>query len=324
MADYPLTIDKSVSSLPTALNPNKFYAVRVGQGFDLYLSDTTGSVAYKPNVSRQQITGLGTAATRDVGQNIGNLVEMTNTGFAGLGYGGLAKDITNQDLNSITVSGYYRGSNLGNRPSDIVSATTQLSVQVIATVAGAVLQYLETTSQPTRKFMRTSIGGSFGVWSEIYHTRTPIIYNTTSASAPNVVITPTGELQRASSSERYKDILGDLKLTDEQYEKTMSISPIVYRSKSPVDDPTWYFYSFSAEKLGELDKALTLWRFTEQVVDDYGNTEDVKLEEPLAEGIQLNAIVAFLHATNIKQNELINKLAKRVESLESQLTQFIG
>ena len=133
-----------------------------------------------------------------------------------------------------------------------------------------------------------------------------------------------GELQRASSSERYKDILGDLKLTDEQYEKTMSISPIVYRSKSPVDDPTWYFYSFSAEKLGELDKALTLWRFTEQVVDDYGNTEDVKLEEPLAEGIQLNAIVAFLHATNIKQNELINKLAKRVESLESQLTQFIG
>jgi hypothetical protein len=42
-------VHKVVATLPGTLEPNTFYAVRVGAGFDLYLSDSTGSVAHKHN-----------------------------------------------------------------------------------------------------------------------------------------------------------------------------------------------------------------------------------------------------------------------------------
>ena len=40
---------KAVASLPATLEPNTMYAVRVGEGFDFYISDLTGSIAYKTN-----------------------------------------------------------------------------------------------------------------------------------------------------------------------------------------------------------------------------------------------------------------------------------
>lgn len=42
---------KVVSSLPSTLEPDTIYLVRVGVGFDFYCSDTTGSIAYKVNDS---------------------------------------------------------------------------------------------------------------------------------------------------------------------------------------------------------------------------------------------------------------------------------
>lgn len=44
-----LRVDKVVSVLPTPLTANTVYAVRVGAGFDLYISDSTGSVAHRIN-----------------------------------------------------------------------------------------------------------------------------------------------------------------------------------------------------------------------------------------------------------------------------------
>lgn len=40
---------KEVGSLPGVLQPDSLYAVRTGVGFDLYITDTTGSVAHKVN-----------------------------------------------------------------------------------------------------------------------------------------------------------------------------------------------------------------------------------------------------------------------------------
>jgi hypothetical protein len=40
---------KEVSALPSILEPNALYLVRIGTGFDLYCSDVTGSVAHKIN-----------------------------------------------------------------------------------------------------------------------------------------------------------------------------------------------------------------------------------------------------------------------------------
>lgn len=144
----------------------------------------------------------------------------------------------------------------------------------------------------------------------------PATYLVTTALGANTVVTSTGELQRASSSERYKDIISPLKLNDEHYAAAMSINPIVYRSKAEADNPNHHFYSFSAEALGAHDPAFTLWRETETVTDAEGNTTEQPLAERQAEGINLNAIVAFLHATNVKQDKLIKSLQEQVNALK--------
>lgn len=42
-------IEKIVSALPATLVPDTVYMIRTGAGFDLYVSDATGSVAHKVN-----------------------------------------------------------------------------------------------------------------------------------------------------------------------------------------------------------------------------------------------------------------------------------
>ena len=42
-------VHKVVSALPGTLQPDAVYAVRVGVGFDLYIADSTGTVAHKVN-----------------------------------------------------------------------------------------------------------------------------------------------------------------------------------------------------------------------------------------------------------------------------------
>lgn len=46
-----IKIDKVVSSLPSTLIANTVYAVRVGTGFDLYITDNTGATAHQLNSS---------------------------------------------------------------------------------------------------------------------------------------------------------------------------------------------------------------------------------------------------------------------------------
>lgn len=44
-----LKIYKEIGGVPSNLGADSIYAIRTGPGFDLYLTDTTGSVAYKVN-----------------------------------------------------------------------------------------------------------------------------------------------------------------------------------------------------------------------------------------------------------------------------------
>ena len=66
MSDF--RIYKEISTVPSNISSDSMYAVRTGPGFDLYLSDTTGSVAYKIN-------------NTNVSSVEGNLVEMTSDGL---------------------------------------------------------------------------------------------------------------------------------------------------------------------------------------------------------------------------------------------------
>lgn len=56
MANLPAGFVKVVSALPSVLVPNTFYAVRVGAGFDYYLSDRTGTTAHKVNTNTDRQT----------------------------------------------------------------------------------------------------------------------------------------------------------------------------------------------------------------------------------------------------------------------------
>lgn len=155
----------------------------------------------------------------------------------------------------------------------------------------------------------------------IYTDKSSKIYQTTTASGANVVVTSEGELRRSTSSERYKDIIADLELNDDAYANAMQLAPIVYRSTAEADNPDYHYYSFSAEKLGAFDPAFTLWRDTETITDDEGNVTEQPLDKRQAEGINLNAIVAFLHATNIKQGDLIKDLQSQINELKPAPTQ---
>jgi len=46
-----LAVSKVLASLPDPLEANMVYFVRVGTGFDLYVTDSTGNIAYKSNVA---------------------------------------------------------------------------------------------------------------------------------------------------------------------------------------------------------------------------------------------------------------------------------
>jgi hypothetical protein len=50
-----LVVHKVVSSLPGVLAANAVYAVRAGDGFDLYITDSTGSVAHRLNGTRPEV-----------------------------------------------------------------------------------------------------------------------------------------------------------------------------------------------------------------------------------------------------------------------------
>ena len=60
-----LKLYKEIGSVPSNFGSDSIYAIRTGPGFDLYMTDTTGSVAYKIN-------------NTNVSSVEGNLVEMTS------------------------------------------------------------------------------------------------------------------------------------------------------------------------------------------------------------------------------------------------------
>lgn len=159
----------------------------------------------------------------------------------------------------------------------------------------------------------------------VYHDKSSIIYNTTTASSPNVFVTSSGELQRSTSSERYKKDIQHIELDDKTYEAIRKVKPITYKSTTDVDNPNWTYQSFSAEELAKASPTLVLWESEETVIDE---GTGLPVTRPLSQrrpaGLNLNGIVALQHAVSLKQADLIDKLfaqnqalTKRVEALEN-------
>lgn len=65
-----LKIYKEIGSVPSNFGSDSIYAVRTGPGFDLYMTDTTGSMAYKIN--------LGTSPNIDLAEDLSDFATTLN------------------------------------------------------------------------------------------------------------------------------------------------------------------------------------------------------------------------------------------------------
>ena len=195
-------------------------------------------------------------------------------------------------------------------------------------VSGAMLQTAYGATASVIVFRTKSGISGWSTWQA--WSATPKTYSTTTAAGANVVVTATGELQRSTSSERYKDILADVVLSDELYNDAMQLKPILYRSTADADNPRHHYYSFSAEVMGAFDPAFALWRTTElvdEIVTDADGTEitiqkEVKLDKPVAEGLNINAILALNHAISIKQHKMLTEQADDIAVLTQAIEQL--
>lgn len=269
-------------------------------------------------------TDQNNAASRLVGNSAGSVpVFSGSSGISGVGYAGamcgFGGNTDNPTLNQVPdftgmPSGFYyfSGASTG-------AAAAKFCIHASFGTTNASGFRLLNDFYSNRFYGQAAnsiIGDAWREPVELYHSNATVVYTTTTAAGANVVVSTTGQLMRSTSSERYKDIIAPLELDDAHYAEAMQLAPIIYRSTADADNPNYHYYSFSAEALGAYDPAFTLWRDTETVTDTDGNTTEQPLAERVAEGINLNAIVAFLHATNIKQGKMIADLERRLSALE--------
>lgn len=251
------------------------------------------------------------AASRLVGKERGNVIQVEEFGIGGYGYGATIAPVATGDLNDHSLrTWFFRGKGLLNAPSE-----GWYYYNTYVHGRGYVIQFAYSLRGQANYVRRSKGSGVFTSW--VASNSSTASYEATTAAGANAVIAADGKIKRSTSSERYKNILGDLTLDDAAYANAMQVAPIVYRSTANDDNPSYHYYSFSAEALGAYNPAFTLWRETETVTDDEGNVTEQPLDERVAEGLNLNAIVAFLHATNVKQGKIIADLEQRLSALET-------
>lgn len=223
---------------------------------------------------------------------------------------------TTDDCNDFEIGTVYLTSGISTKNSP----PTQFGNGIVRTLAAhasnaAIIQIAMSYTDPTI-YIRSRVS-SWTAWQSASTSK--LTYDTTTAAGANTVVDITGRLMRSTSSERYKDILADLELDDAAYANAMQLAPIVYRSTADADNPDYHYYSFSAEKLGAFDPAFTLWRETETIIDDKGNVTEQPLAERVAEGININALLAFSHAIAIKQDKMIKAQSEAIETLTKRI-----
>ena len=101
-----LRVEKVVSALPGILEPDTIYAVRVGAGFDFYMSDTTGAAAHRIN----QADGSFPVTQALHGFTVGKFVELGDSGWTStLTKTGRLRGMVSSVLDSSTFSVQRRG-----------------------------------------------------------------------------------------------------------------------------------------------------------------------------------------------------------------------
>jgi hypothetical protein len=148
------------------------------------------------------------------------------------------------------------------------------------------------------------------------------VYNTTTASAANVIVLSDGTFQRSTSSARFKTNVETIEL---QYaQNILNARPVWYRSLCADDNKDWGHWGFIAEEIAEIDPRLVYWKteettFVIEEVDGEQVTKQVstKLDTPIADGVQYDRFVPLLLKQLQEQQALITTLTDRITALEA-------
>lgn len=271
-------------------------------------------------------SGTGAAYPVDAGRN--SLVLYKDAGIGNTGWGaesGLS--IKSGKLASLTQAGLYTffsgaSSSITDLPSDLVNVGGTVLIIPYSESSTAQILYARSSSSSPQIYMRwVSNGVADSSWVRSYHSSEKLIYETTTASSANMVITATGEQMRSTSSAIFKKDIADIHIDD--YRAALkAVRPVSYRSTDATSDRTdWSWYSFIAEELGALDKRLVQMDSTEFFEDTkedgttFINSRELPEGEYAANGINTNGIVALM--VHINQQMLVD-----IEKLEDEKTQL--
>lgn len=262
------------------------------------------------------------AAYKSTGTTVGSVPVLNTKGFADTGFGGaVAPTVYSDSLVDLNQTAILK-----------ISDEQALSVGAPLPEYGKLFNMMGFTSTSSqvffndsnidcRMFVRNIRDHVASSWAEVYHSCNKKPYTTTTATSANVVVTPTGELQRSTSSAIFKKDIADISIPD--YRAALkAVRPVSYRSTDSTSDRTdWSWYSFIAEEIAAIDPRLAqmdsveFFEDTDEEGKPFINSRELPEGEYAANGINTNGIVALM--VHINQQMLTD-----IETLESEKTQM--
>jgi hypothetical protein len=143
----------------------------------------------------------------------------------------------------------------------------------------------------------------------------PGVWNFSTSSGTNVVVTSENQIRKAASSIKYKTDVEELQ--DSYADQILNIRPVWYRSLCDGDDPNHSYWGFIAEEVAEIDPRLTTWKFHNVSYDENGSRIVTKLDNPEPEGVAYDRFVPHLLNLVKRQQQAIETLEAKVAALES-------
>ena len=177
-----------------------------------------------------------------------------------------------------------------------------------------------TNDMPGRLVFSTTADGSSSPTERVRITNTgeflcPQIYNNTTALAANVYVGATGQVNRSTSSIKYKT---DVQVIEAKYsDALLACRPVWYRSTCELDNPGWGYWGFIAEEVAAIDPRLVHWKTVEISYDEKGSAVTTPCD-PEPEGVAYDRFVPHLLNLIKRQKEQIEAMEARLSVLEAQ------
>jgi len=194
----------------------------------------------------------------------------------------------------------------------------------------------------------SDIAGAAIAWNQVMtldsngNLLTPSMYTVTTASAANAFVTSGGQIQRSTSSIKYK---ADVEtLNHSAADAIFAMRPVWYRSLCEADNAGWSWYGLIAEEVALLDPRLVHWSYPNKTIEDQPAAEAIpavldddgvevtpaitareattkqvpdKESAPIAEGVQYERLTVLLIDVVQRQKQKIDAMESRLAALEA-------